>query len=98
MNQLSFLKTILKPLGLSDEAIDKTLDFISDLLFEKEETTSSIEYPYHLVDDFASPAELNFFLNLKSVVADSAQIFSKVKLSDLFYAKTGEYGKNRSYT
>lgn len=96
--KLSFLKTILKPLGLSDEAIDKTIDFISDLLFEKDEKSSSIEYPYHLVDEFASPAELNFFLNLKSVVGDSVQIFSKVKLGDLFYAKTGDYGKNRSYT
>ena len=44
-----------------------------------------------------SPAELNFFRNLKAVVGDSAQIFSKVKLGDLFYAKTGDYGKNRSY-
>lgn len=96
--KLSFLRTILKPLGLSDDSIDKTIDFISDLLFEKEETSSQIEYPYHLVDEFASPAELNFFFNLKSVVGDSAQIFSKVKLSDLFYAKAGDYGKNRSYT
>ena len=97
--KLSFLRTILKPLGLSDYSIDKTIDFISDLLFEKEETSSSsIEYPYHLIDEFASPAELNFFLNLKAVVGDSAQIFSKVKLSDLFYAKAGDYGKNRSYT
>ena len=97
--KLSFLRTILKPLGLSDDSIDKTIDFISDLLFEKDESSSSnIEYPYHLVDEFASPAELNFFFNLKSVVGDSAHIFSKVKLSDLFFAKTGDYGKNRSYT
>jgi hypothetical protein len=68
------------------------------LLFEKDEKSSNIEFPYHLVDEFASPAELNFFFNLKSAVGDSAQIFSKVKLSDLFYAKTGDYGKNRSYT
>ena len=34
--KLSFLKTILKPLGLSDDAINKTIDFISDLLFEKD--------------------------------------------------------------
>jgi len=97
--KLSFLRIILKPLGLSDDSIGKTIDFISDLLFEKDESSSSnIEYPYHLVDEFASLAELNFFFNLKSVVGDSAQIFSKVKLSDLFYAKTGDYGKNRSYT
>jgi hypothetical protein len=87
----------LKFLGLSDEAIDKVTDFISDLLFEKDEKSSKIEYPYHQVDEFISPAELNFFFNLKSVLGDSALIFSKVKLSDLFYAKTCDYGKNRSY-
>jgi predicted RNA-binding Zn-ribbon protein involved in translation (DUF1610 family) len=96
--KLSFLRTVLKPIGLSDEAIEKIIEFISDLLFEKDEESSSIEYPYLLVDEFASPAELNFFLNLKSAIGDSAQIFSKVKLGDLFYAKTGDYSKNRSYT
>jgi predicted RNA-binding Zn-ribbon protein involved in translation (DUF1610 family) len=96
--RLSFIRTPLKLLGLSDEAIDKVIDFISDLLFEKEEKSSKTEHPYHQVDEFISPAELNFFFNLKSVVGDTAQIFSKVKLSDLFYAKTGDFGKNRSYT
>ncbi len=97
--KLSFLRAPLKLLGLSDDAIDKTIDFVSDLLFEKDEKSSSgAEYPYHLVDEFISSAELNFFFNLKSVVGDPIQIFSKVKLSDLFYAKTGDYGRNRSYT
>lgn len=96
--KLSFIRGPLKLLGLSDEAIDKTIDFISDLLFEKDEKSSKIEYPYHQVDEFISAAELNFFFNLKSVVGDSVQIFSKVKLSDLFYAKTGDFGKNRTYT
>ncbi len=57
--RLSFLRTVLKPLGLSDTAIDKIIDFISDLLFEKDEASSTVEYPYHLVDEFVSPAELN---------------------------------------
>ena len=38
--KLSFLRTILKPLGLSDDSIDKTIDFISDLLFEKDNSVS----------------------------------------------------------
>ena len=96
--KLSFLRTVLKPLGLSDNAIESIIEFISDLLFEKEETSSpEIEYPYHLSEDFITPAELNFFFNLKSIVDGSAQVFTKVKLSDLFYAKTGDYGKTRSY-
>ena len=96
--KLSFIRGPLKLLGLSDEAIDKTVDFISDLLFDKDEKSSKIEYPYHLVDEFISPAELNFFFNLKAAVGDSAHIFSKVKLSDLFYAQTGDHSKYRSYT
>lgn len=96
--KLSFFRGPLKLLGLSDDAVEKTIDFISDLLFEKDEKTTKIEYPYHQVDEFISPAELNFYFNLRSVIGDSAHIFSKVKLSDLFYAKTGDYGKNRSYT
>jgi hypothetical protein len=96
--KLSFLRTPLKLIGLSDEAIDKAIEFISDLLFEKDERSTRIEYPYHLVNEFISPAEHNFFFNLKATVGDSAHIFSKVKLSDLFYAKTGDHGKNRSYT
>jgi len=96
--KLSFLKTILKPLGLSDDAMTRIIVFISDMLFERdEEGSSEIEYPYYLVDEFISPAELNFFFNLKAVTGDSIHIFSKVKLSDLFYARTGDYGKNRSY-
>jgi predicted RNA-binding Zn-ribbon protein involved in translation (DUF1610 family) len=96
--KFSIIRGPLKFIGLSDEAIDKTIDFISDLLFEKDEKSTKIEYPYHQVDEFISPAELNFFFNLKTVIGDSAQIFSKVKLSDLFFAKTGDFGKNRSYT
>jgi len=96
--KLSFLRAPLKLLGLSDTAIDKTIDFVSDLLFEKDENSSTIDFPYHQVDEFISPAELNFFFNLKSVIGDEVQIFSKVKLSDLFYAKTGDFGKNRAYT
>lgn len=95
--KLSFLRAPLKLLGLSEDAIDKRIDFVSDLLFEKDEKPSETGYPYYQVDEFITPAELNFFFNLKSVVGDSAQIFSKVKLSDLFYAKTGDFGKNRSY-
>ncbi|MFT3895945.1 MAG: DUF2726 domain-containing protein [Anaerolineales bacterium] len=96
--KLAFIRGPLKLIGLSDEAIDKVTDFISDLLFERDEKSSSIEYPYHQVEEFISAAELNFFFNLKAVVGDSVHIFSKVKLSDLFYAKTGDFGKNRSYT
>jgi predicted RNA-binding Zn-ribbon protein involved in translation (DUF1610 family) len=60
-SKLSFLRTVLKPLGLSENAIDKTIEFISDLLFEKDETSSSkIEYSYYLCEEFITPAGDNF--------------------------------------
>lgn len=96
--KLSIIRGPLKFIGLSDEAIGKVIDFVSDLLFERDEKSTKIDYPYYLVDEFISPAELNFFFNLKAVAGDSTHIFLKVKLSDLFYAKTGEHGKNRAYT
>ena len=94
----AFIRGPLKLLGLSDEATERVIDFISDMLFEKDDKSSKAEYPYHLVDEFLSPAEYNFFFNLKAVAGDSVHVFSKVKLSDLFYAKAGDFENNRSYT
>jgi len=54
--------------------------------------------PYHLRDDFLSPAELSFYHVLQSTVADWAVVVCpKVSLGDLFFAKTGDYGQNRSW-
>jgi len=54
-------------------------------------------YPYHLRDDFLSPAELTFYRVLQTAVSDWAIIFVKVSLGDLFYAQTGEFGQNQVY-
>jgi hypothetical protein len=54
-------------------------------------------FPYHLRDDFLSPAEISFYHVLQNVIGDGAVICPKVSLGDLFYAKTGDYGKNRSW-
>jgi very-short-patch-repair endonuclease len=54
-------------------------------------------FPYHLRDDFLSPAEISFYHVLQNVIGDGAIICPKVSLGDLFYAKTGDYGKNRSW-
>lgn len=59
-NKFSLLRSILRALGLSQEAaddiVDRVLDFLSGNDTEKEEAS----YPYALRDDFLSPAELNF--------------------------------------
>jgi hypothetical protein len=54
-------------------------------------------FPYHLRDDFLSPAEISFYHILRTVVGEGAAICPKVSLGDLFYAKTGDYGENRSW-
>jgi hypothetical protein len=98
--KFSLLRTILQTLGLSKEAIDDIIDRITDWLSEKEDekSPSKIEYPYFLRDDFLSPAELSFYLVLKSAVSEWAIVFTKVALGDLFFAKSGDHGKHRTYT
>jgi predicted RNA-binding Zn-ribbon protein involved in translation (DUF1610 family) len=97
--KFKLLRSILNALGLSKEAVDDIIERISDLLSEKDEkTTGKIEYPYHIRDDFLSPAELSFYLVLKSQVSDWALVFPKVALRDLFYAKTSDNSKYRTYT
>ncbi len=53
--------------------------------------------PYHLRDDFLSPAELNFYRILCVAADDWAVICPKVSLADLFYAQTGDYAINTTY-
>jgi hypothetical protein len=98
-DKFSLLRTILKALGLSAEAIDDIVDRISDFLADKDQKPSDkIEYPYLVRDDFLSAAEQSFFLVLKSAVPDSVLICPKVALGDLFYAKSSDASKYRSYT
>lgn len=53
--------------------------------------------PFHLRDDFLSRAELSFYHVMQSAVADWAVVCPKVSLAELFFAKTGDYGTNRSW-
>jgi hypothetical protein len=46
-----------------------------------------ISFPYGVVDAFLSPAELSFFLVLKSVLPPGRHLTAKVNLADLFYVK-----------
>jgi len=99
-DKFSLLRTILHTLGLSKEASDDIVDRISDWLSSKDEDKSSlgVEYPYLVRDDFLSPAELSFYLVLKTALSDLALICTKVSLGDLFYAKSSDNSKYRTYT
>lgn len=97
-DKFTLLRKILKALGLSDERIDELISWIRTwLLNDSEKKTGEIKYPYHLRDDFLSPAEQNFMQVLRRVTKDWALISPKVSLGDLFYAKTGDYSQNRIY-
>lgn len=96
--KFSSLRTILKLLGLSEKRIEELISRIQEwLLDEQAEKVRGIRYPYHLRDDFLSPAELNFYRVLQTAVADWATIFVKVSLGDLFYAQTGDFAQNQAY-
>jgi hypothetical protein len=64
---------------------------------ELEPEEKEISFPYHLRDDFLSPAEISFYHVLTTIVGDGAVVCPKVSLGDLFYAATGDYGRNRSW-
>lgn len=97
--KFSLLRSILKAIGLSQEAVDDVVDWIIDLLTDKEEDSKGKkEYPYATRRDFLSTAEHSFFMVLKNVVGDSAFISTKVSLGDLFYVKASDASKFRTYT
>ena len=94
------MRNLLKTLGLSPTAVEEIIQFIQDLLGKNgaDHVTEAVEtpLPYHLRDDFLSPAERSFYLVLRQAVGDWALICPKVSLGDLFYAKTGDRGENQA--
>ena len=95
--KFSLLRKILKALGLSPEAIDDLIQRVVDLLSDREKETVD-GFPYHLRDDFLSPAEHNFYLVLCQAASDWAVICPKVSLGDVFYVKISDYGQWLAYT
>src|SRR5262245_24280446 len=101
--KFTLLRNLLKALGLSPTAIEEIIQFIQDLLSggsspDQVTETSEGPLPYHLRDDFLTPAERSFYLVLRQAVDDWALICPKVSLGDLFFAKTGDRGENQAYT
>lgn len=89
------LRKLLGAIGLSPEASDEIVNKIIDLLSDKE-TAKKREYPYFL-SRFLSPAEISFYHVLRNGVSEWAVICPKVRLGDIFYAKTGDRGKTTGY-
>ena len=95
--QYTLLRKLLKALGLSDERTNELLATIQSWLADDKEGSTAPQFPYHLRDDFLSPAELNFYQALDTAVSDWATIFTKVNLGDLFYASTGDFRQDQVY-
>ena len=98
-DKFKLLRSVLKTLGLSSEAIDDIVERIVDFLYFKDtKPDSKPEFPYHIRDDFLSPAEHSFYLVLRNIISDKADICTKVSLSDLFYVRSKDPSKFRTYT
>src|SRR5712691_12396750 len=96
-DKFSFLRRVLRLLGLSTEAVDDIIERIVDFLSEKDEKSSAqVQFPYLVRDDFLSPAEQSFYLVLKSAISDWALICPKIALGDLFYAKSSNQSEYRT--
>lgn len=98
-SKFSLLRSILRTLGLSQEAVDDIVDRIVDFLSDSKPSAADKEiYPYALRDDFLSPAELSFYRVLVSVVDPGIRVCAKVALGDLFYAKIKDSSEWRRHT
>jgi hypothetical protein len=53
-------------------------------LAPKQKQGDDLSLPYHLRDDFLSPAEISFYHVLQNIVGDRAVVCPKVSLGDLF--------------
>ncbi len=96
-DRFPLLRKILGTLGLPAEAIDDIIERILDWLSTKDQpATGAPAYPFHLRDDFLSPAELSFFQVLRSVTGEQVIPCAKVSLGDLFFTQTGDPRKNRA--
>ena len=97
--KFSFIRTVLQKIGLSKDAVDDVVDMISDFLSVKEEKPDAPpEFPYQMRDAFLSNAEISFYHVLRSIANDSSMVLTKVSLGDLFYVKSSESSKFRTYT
>lgn len=99
-SKFGMLRKVLRVIGLSQQASDDVVNFIVDLLAGegKDDKATKPEFPYHLRDDFLSPAERSFFSVLQDVVGEQAVLCTKVGLNDLFWVKHSDPSRFRVYT
>jgi hypothetical protein len=97
-DNFGLLRTILRALGLSPEAVDDIVSRILDLLGSRDHKPAPADYPYHLRDEFLSPAEQSFYLVLRAATVDWGTVCPKVGLGDIFWAKSSDPSIYRTAT
>jgi hypothetical protein len=89
----------LHAFGLPPEDVDKIVSRIVNILSGGGGRAARLhDFRYFLRDNFLSPAEQSFYLVLKHLVSDQAIICTKVSLGDLFFVKSNDRSKFRTYT
>ncbi len=78
------LRTILRALGLSPDAVQDIIERIEDWLGTKTEPDGDQAFPYRLRSEFLSPAERSFYFVLSNVVAQRALVLPKIALGEVF--------------
>ncbi len=98
--RFSLLRTVLKALGLSAEAINDIVARIIEFLSPEDPRANEgpAVLPYRLRDDFLSPAEQSFCRVLRGAVDNSNLVMAKVSLGDLFLARSDDPSDRQRWT
>jgi len=98
--KFSLLRSVLRALGLSQEACDEVVNWIVDLLTgeSKPDAATADPFPYRLQEHFLTPAELRFFQVLRAATGDHAVLCAKVGLADLFRVHSDDQSRYRIYS
>lgn len=90
--KVTLLTNVLHTFGLADQAIEELLLYIQDLNSETELCPTTPE-PFRLRAHFLSAAEHRLYLVLREATQGWAQVYPKVGLGSLFYARCGGYSQ-----
>ncbi len=90
--KVALLANVLRAFGLPPQAIDELVTTVVDLTAEAEPAAAAVE-PFCLRQHFLSAAEHRFYLVLREAAQGWAQVYPKVGLGSLFFARCGGYSQ-----
>lgn len=90
--KVKLLTNVLRTFGLADQAIEELVLYVQDLNDETEPCPLPQE-PFRLRAHFLSAAEHRLYLVLREATQGWAQVYPKVGLGSLFYARCGGYSQ-----